>query len=373
MPAPKASDNTATPSEEPKPDIYMVEDDADLIVEMAELIRRFGFDVMTFTAPSAALAEIAGADRPFIVVTDVMMPELTGHALVREIESTDGAKFPHEVIMVSGESGFDEAVNAMSLGVMDFLPKPVDGKRLRNVLDRAVERINEKVNRTSSQSTLAAGLKELQSMTDRLTRALRPGSAAEAAAPSSGGAEADNIMPFSPRLTALADKASAVARGEVAESTPNLMAPKMMERPAPVHDLDPLADDHCLLASIKLVQNMRRVRDRLFPDCADGDPSFDILLYVEEQSLLGRPVSVTSACHAALIPQTTAMRKIDELVAHGLLVRGPDPRDKRRILLQPAPGADESLRLYLAGAMEQIYGAFEFGRKSYEPHRDAAE
>lgn len=360
---PPVSDDHRRDEKAALPDIYMVEDDQDLIVEMAELVRRFGFDVMTFTAPSAALAEIAGADRPFIVVTDVMMPELTGHALVREIEATDGAKYPHEVIMISGESGFDEAVGAMSLGVMDFLPKPVDGRKLRQVLNQAVERIEEKVSHVSSQSRLEAGLQALKRMTESLSRDIGPTQSKRGLAPP----PADNVMPF-PSVVEKPEE-----RSDIRSEGSSHPAPKLMDRPMPVHNLDPLADDHCLLAAIKLMQNMRRVRDRLFPDCADGDPSFDILLYVEEQSLLGRTVSVTSACHAALIPQTTAMRKIDELVARNLLQRLPDPQDKRRILLKPADPADEALRQYLAGAMEQIYGAFEFGGKAFEPHRDAAE
>ncbi len=358
------SDTQSSGNKAPLPDIYMVEDDPDLIVEMAELVRRFGYDVMTFTAPSAALAEIAGADRPFIVVTDVMMPELTGHALVQKIEETDGAKYPHEVIMISGESGFDEALKAMSLGVMDFLPKPVDGRQLRQVLNRAVERIQERVGIVSSQSRLEAGLNALKRMTESLTRDLSVDAPAVDRPAKAEGAAKDNVTPFpAPPVSA-----------PVAATSPRVAStPKVMDRPVSVNNLDPLADDQCMIASIKLMQNMRRVRDRLFPDCADGDPSFDILLYVEEQSLLGRAVSVTSACHAALIPQTTAMRKIDELVAKGLLERLPDPRDKRRILLQPADRADESLRQYLAGAVEQINGAFEFGGKSFDPHRDAAE
>lgn len=363
------SDTQSSGNKAPLPDIYMVEDDPDLIVEMAELVRRFGYDVMTFTAPSAALAEIAGADRPFIVVTDVMMPELTGHALVQKIEETDGAKYPHEVIMVSGESGFDEALKAMSLGVMDFLPKPVDGRQLRQVLNRAVERIQERVGIVSSQSRLEAGLAALKRMTESLTRDLHADTA-PGPSPFVGGGDtkADNVTPFP------APPVSVPTSAPVAATSPRVAStPKVMDRPVSVNNLDPLADDQCMIASIKLMQNMRRVRDRLFPDCADGDPSFDILLYVEEQSLLGRAVSVTSACHAALIPQTTAMRKIDELVAKGLLERLPDPRDKRRILLQPADRADESLRQYLAGAVEQINGAFEFGGKSFDPHRDAAE
>lgn len=353
------SSNTGSPL----PDIYLVEDDPTLNAEMAELVRRFGYDVMAFTTPSAALAEIAGADRPFIVMTDVMMPEFTGHTLVKEIEGTEGARYPHEVIMVSGESGFEEALDAMSLGVMDFLPKPVDGARLRQVLDRAVERIAERLVETTARTKLEAGLTELRSMADKLARNL----IGEGLNIRSTDAPLmpDNVMPF-PGPDAMHHQPK----------------PRIMERPAPVRDLAPMEDDHCFLAAIKLMQNMRRVRDRLFPICADGDPSFDILLYVEEQVLLGRQVSVTSACHAALIPQTTAMRKIDELVANNILERVPDPRDKRRILLRPNAEAEESLRRYISGALEQIYGAFEMNEKDisvrHKPasgvaRRDAAE
>ena len=104
-----------------------------------------------------------------------------------------------------------------------------------------------------------------------------------------------------------------------------------------------------MLHRIKALQAARRFRDKLLPSCVDGDANWEILLYLIEQSLLHRVVSVTSACHATTLPSTTAMRKIDELVSTGWLQKRPDPSDRRRTLIAPTDLCRDRMRNYLLG------------------------
>lgn len=64
-----------------------------------------------------------------------------------------------------------------------------------------------------------------------------------------------------------------------------------------------------------------------------GEPAWDILLdlYLAHQS--GKPVAVTSACVAAAVPVTTALRWLGTLEQHELVQRTPDSRDRRRMLV----------------------------------------
>ena len=64
------------------------------------------------------------------------------------------------------------------------------------------------------------------------------------------------------------------------------------------------------------------------------DPALDILLYLFISSRRHSEVSVSSACYAANVPQTTGLRYISKLSERGLLQRTDDPFDGRRQLLE---------------------------------------
>lgn len=64
------------------------------------------------------------------------------------------------------------------------------------------------------------------------------------------------------------------------------------------------------------------------------DPAWDILLDLFASRIEGRSISVSSACIASGVPNSTALRWIGELEAHGLVVRSRDQFDGRRMFLQ---------------------------------------
>ena len=95
----------------------------------------------------------------------------------------------------------------------------------------------------------------------------------------------------------------------------------------PRRDAMPLAEfARCLYVS-------RRLRDGLFPDGLFGEPAWDILLDLYAAEAEGKPVDVSSACVAAAVPQTTALRYIGRLEAAGLVRRAPVASDRRRSML----------------------------------------
>ena len=57
-----------------------------------------------------------------------------------------------------------------------------------------------------------------------------------------------------------------------------------------------------------------------------------------------RAVSVTSLCWASGVPLSTALRHLDSLVERNFLVRHPDSKDHRRILVSLTDNARERLK-----------------------------
>jgi DNA-binding MarR family transcriptional regulator len=77
-------------------------------------------------------------------------------------------------------------------------------------------------------------------------------------------------------------------------------------------------------------------------------PVWDMLLELLDARLRGQCVSVSSLCIAANAPATTALRRIDDLVAAGLVRRRPDPTDKRRVFVELTDDAVHKLDRFLS-------------------------
>ncbi|TPG18618.1 hypothetical protein EAH87_11045 [Sphingomonas koreensis] len=91
----------------------------------------------------------------------------------------------------------------------------------------------------------------------------------------------------------------------------------------------------------------RRQRETLFPAGLFGDPAWDMLLALYIARADRRPVSISSACIAAAVPGSTALRWIGKLEASGLVVRRPDNADHRFTWLELSDGISEQIEHWL--------------------------
>jgi len=107
-----------------------------------------------------------------------------------------------------------------------------------------------------------------------------------------------------------------------------------------------LGDDPYWLVLARRAYEDRRRREQLFDSDLFGEPAWDLLLDLFVSSRESRPVSVTSACVAAGVPTTTALRWISVLEAKGLIVRENDPNDARRVHLRLTETANDKMLTY---------------------------
>ena len=91
----------------------------------------------------------------------------------------------------------------------------------------------------------------------------------------------------------------------------------------------------------------RRLRNSHFDGDLFADPAWDILLDLFVQRGAGKRVSVTSACIASSVPQTTALRWIALLEERGLLSRQEDLHDRRRVFLGLTNRGELAIAKYL--------------------------
>src|SRR5271155_3771889 len=108
--------------------ILVVDDDPRNVRLLADWLASENYLVSTAADGFEALAKIA-AERPDIVLLDVVMPELNGFEVCRRIKA-DPAIAHIPVIMVTALSDVDDLVRGFEAGADDFVTKPIIGLTL---------------------------------------------------------------------------------------------------------------------------------------------------------------------------------------------------------------------------------------------------
>ena len=118
--------------------IYIVDDDVRFARSLARLVDAAGWRAEVFTSPAEFLepgrepASGAGC-----VVLDVRMPGMRGPDLYRAMLER---KMDLPVIFLTGHGDVPTSVDAMKLGAIDFLEKPVRGELLMGAIRTALAR-----------------------------------------------------------------------------------------------------------------------------------------------------------------------------------------------------------------------------------------
>jgi two-component system cell cycle response regulator len=105
-------------------DKVLIVDDEQAIVELMGLYLRSEYDVISAYNGQEALERIK-ADKPDIVLLDVMMPDMNGYEVCRRLKTSVETQFL-PVIMVTALSGKDDRIKGIEVGADEFLGKPVN-------------------------------------------------------------------------------------------------------------------------------------------------------------------------------------------------------------------------------------------------------
>lgn len=94
-----------------------------------------GIDTVLEAADGATAAALIERERPQIVFTDMMMPNMDGISLLRWIRENAPAS---KTIVISGHDDFAYVRGALKYGGMDYLLKPIDAEQLRDITEKAL-------------------------------------------------------------------------------------------------------------------------------------------------------------------------------------------------------------------------------------------
>jgi two-component system response regulator HydG len=134
--------------------LLLVEDDPSNLESLERLCAKKGYRILTATDARSAL-DLLRKQRAHIVVTDLMMPGLSGMDLLKGIKAVAPET---EVIMMTAYGTVETAVEAMRAGAYDFVEKPL--KRLQIL--KSVSKAMEKAGLVAENRTLREEISQLR-------------------------------------------------------------------------------------------------------------------------------------------------------------------------------------------------------------------
>jgi CheY-like chemotaxis protein len=120
----------------PERTVLIIEDEPDAAELFAEMMRVSGFRVLK-TSSSAPAIDMMTADRPSIVLLDVMMPEVSGLDVLRQMRS-DPALSTIPVVIVSAKGMPADIQHGIEAGASTYLTKPVGFLELKEAVEEAL-------------------------------------------------------------------------------------------------------------------------------------------------------------------------------------------------------------------------------------------
>ena len=110
----------------------LIDDDEDLRTGLAEIATQEGFAVTTAGSLKEAREHLS-RESVDVALIDLGLPDGTGTDLLAELKDMPGT----DVIIITGAATVDSAIEALRVGALDYLTKPLDTRRLRAVLANA--------------------------------------------------------------------------------------------------------------------------------------------------------------------------------------------------------------------------------------------
>lgn len=130
--------------------ILVVDDTPKNVKLLADLLTVKGYAVVTAASGREALAQVE-AERPDLVLLDVVMPEMSGYEVCRKIRENPATEIL-PVVMVTALDPSEERVKGLEAGADDFLTKPINQAELLARV-RSLLRIKELYDTVQAQAT----------------------------------------------------------------------------------------------------------------------------------------------------------------------------------------------------------------------------
>ncbi len=145
-------DNGSTPPTLSR--ILVLDDEPEMLKNYERLLKRAGHDCLASTDPTK-VDRLLEEFRPELVITDLMMPHVSGMEVLQRVRAWDSST---PVILVTAYGSIESAVQAMKQHAADFLVKPFSMDELLQKIQEALSyRLIEQVQDLPAESELPTG------------------------------------------------------------------------------------------------------------------------------------------------------------------------------------------------------------------------
>jgi FixJ family two-component response regulator/glycine cleavage system H lipoate-binding protein len=134
--------------------ILVIDDEQVILDAVSRIVSAKEIKVDVETNGKNALKMLSQKDYS-LVLCDILMPEMDGFSVLEEIQSR---KVDIPVIMITGYSTVENAVNSLFKGAIDFISKPFTFEELSSAINRGLEysRLQNRVEEAKSQKNVGA-------------------------------------------------------------------------------------------------------------------------------------------------------------------------------------------------------------------------
>ena len=115
--------------------LLVIDDDRTVLLLVKKAFADSDLEIHCASDAEAGMAALREY-KPDVLLLDIMLPEVSGMELAREIRGID-IRLP--VIFITATNDSDTAIEAMKMGAYDYLLKPLDIRQVRTLVERALE------------------------------------------------------------------------------------------------------------------------------------------------------------------------------------------------------------------------------------------
>jgi DNA-binding NtrC family response regulator len=137
-----------------QPVLLVIDDEPGMLALVERVVAPTGFRTILHASAREALERLHG-EAPDVALVDLRMPEVGGLDVLRAIRQ---ARPQCGVILMTGHASVESAIEAVKLGALDYLTKPLDLARLRTLLGDARDEAERRAAVLATDSQLARRL-----------------------------------------------------------------------------------------------------------------------------------------------------------------------------------------------------------------------
>lgn len=272
--------------------ILVVDDEPAAVEELVFTFNAAGMPAVGVTTAHDGLETFLRDRSIGVIVSDIRMPTQDGISFLQKVRRCGERGAACELILATGFPEVASAIDAIDLRVGKYLSKPFEPDEMLASVSAALSRFRRAMEVAPANDVAITGMRRLLAEIN------------------SQSVSSDSAMP-----------------------TATLVSVDEREQ-------------HRIF-TLKSMLEFRDVRSELLPQEMFGDPAWFMLLELALIDRSGKRTSVSGLCMSAKVSQTTALRRVQDMVEVGLIVRRNDPADRRRSYISLSPEAREKLDILL--------------------------